>query len=349
MKTSRIENKHEGDKRGLVVLILLLCIAGFLRMWNLGVASFWVDEVNTVFAADSWVKSGELTLPSGSVYGRARIHTYIVSLFYRLLGVSETTSRLPSALFGVLSIVVVYLLAKRVFDNRVALLSAFLMTFSHFEVGWSRVTRMYTLLQFLALCVVWCFFKGFENGGEGVIPSENQKIPFLSEARIFFHRFGISPVWVLVGLVLVGISALHVHLLTLFLLAGILVYVLFMAVVALLSEAGRKRFLNKYAVTSVLGVLGGVLLWAAVAGLRETARYFLSYTPPWAIGTSTAQRTLYLFEFLISPQRFPLAAFFFVGGIQMITRRQRLGWLFVWGFIVPLFLLTFMFTHRVPT
>ena len=68
-----------------IVLILFLLFGGFLRLWNLSVPSFWVDEVNTVFAADSLTKTGSPTLPSGMIYDRAFLHTYTVALFYHFL------------------------------------------------------------------------------------------------------------------------------------------------------------------------------------------------------------------------------------------------------------------------
>jgi len=335
----------------LFLLILFILVGGFLRSWNLGVASFWVDEVNTVFAAESLVETGRHTLPSGYGYVRAPLHTYIVAGFYYLFGVSEATSRLPSALFGLFSILLVYLLGRKVYNRRVGLLSAFFMTFSHFEVGWSRTTRMYTLLQFLTLLIIYCFIEGFEQTKQGKHSSRflGQKFSFFSRAVHFLKHYGLSPLWLVVCTFLIWVSAFRVHLLTLFLLGGIFVYLLSVALASLLVEKGSGRVMNKYLVSSFVAILVAVLAWIASPGLREMTNYFLSYTPSWAMDPSSAQRRFRLFEFLISPQRFPLAAFFFVGGIQMITRKQKLGWLFMWGFLVPLFLLTFVFTHRVST
>jgi hypothetical protein len=55
-----------------------------------------------------------------------------------------------------------------------------------------------------------------------------------------------------------------------------------------------------------------------------------------------------LFEFLISAQRFPLAAFFFLGLLAAAARGHRTGWLAACLFVIPLALLTLVFTHRVP-
>ena len=334
-----------------IVLILFLLFGGFLRLWNLSVPSFWVDEVNTVFAADSLTKTGSPTLPSGMIYDRAFLHTYTVALFYHFFGVSETTTRLPSAIFGLFSIIMAYFVGREIFSRKVGLLSAFFVTFSHFEVGWSRTARMYILLQFIVLFIVYCFVKGFENKKwerrKTQLPEE--RLTFFTKIGSFLKMNGLSIPWLLVCLILIWISTFYVHLLTLFLLFGILLYLFSMALVTLFREEGIRKILNKYVITSLFGVLVAIGMWIFLPKLREMTRYFLSYTPPWAAGPSSAQRKLRLFEFLISPDRFPFAAFFFLGGVQIITRRNKLGWILLWEFIAPLFLLTFIFTHRVPT
>jgi len=336
-------------KGGLLLLLVLLGSGGFLRLWNLGVPSFWVDEVNTVFAADSIIKTGSPTLPSGMVYDRALLHTYAVVPLYRFFGVSETTTRLPSAIFGLFSILMAYFLGREIFSHRVGMLSAFFVTFSHFEVGWSRTARMYTLLQFITLLIIYCFIKGFENEKQrrGSVGSSVYRFSFLAKIEKFLRQNGLSVPWLLVCFVLLWISTFYVHLLTLFLLVGILLYLFSMAWVT--SFKGARRFFNKYTMSFLLGVLTAVGMWIFLPGLREMTRYFLSYTPPWAVGSSTAQHKFFLFEFLISPERFPFATFFFLGGVQIITRENKLGWIPLWGFITPLFLQTFVFTHRVPT
>ena len=341
----------QNRKIDFVILFLFLLVGGFLRLWNLGVTSFWVDEVNTVFAADSIIKTGRPVLPSGMIYDRALLHTYTVVPFYHFFGVNETTTRLPSAIFGLFSILMAYLLGKEIFSRKVGLLSAFFVTFSHFEVGWSRTARMYILLQFITLLIVYCFVKGFENKEleRREAYFSKGKLSFFGKVNVFFKINGLSMPWLLVCLGLIWISTFYVHLLTVFLLFGILVYLFTMALVALFKGKGIRKILNKYAVTFLFGIIVAIGLWIFLPKLREMTRYFLSYTPPWAAGPSSAQRKLRLFEFLISPDRFPFAAFFFIGSIQIITRKNKLSWILLWGFVVPLFLLTFIFTHRVPT
>jgi hypothetical protein len=121
-----------------------------------------------------------------------------------------------------------------------------------------------------------------------------------------------------------------------------------MAIMRFSQDHGFRRFSNKYAIFAG----AGILIIAAAAFIpyaRGAASFFLSYTPAWASGMSSAQSRMVLFDFLVSAQRFPLAALFFIGGIQLVSRREKLGWIPFWVFLFPVFILSFVFTHRVPT
>jgi len=132
----RSSHMNPMNKITTVLILGLLVLAGTgVRVLNLDRASFWVDEVNTVFTAKSLNETGVDTLPSGAIYGRARIYTAIVAASFKLFGVSEFSARMPSVLFGVLSILLAYGLVRIWFDPKTALFTAFFMAFSHFEVG----------------------------------------------------------------------------------------------------------------------------------------------------------------------------------------------------------------------
>ena len=316
-------------------LFLLLLAGGFLRVWNLGVPSFWVDEVNTVYSAQNYLEKGKMELPSGMKYERAKLHTYAVAAVYRYLGISEWTSRLPSVLFGIMSILIVYLLGYHMGGIHVGLMAAFLMAFSHFEVGWSRVTRMYPLLQLLTLLSSYAFIKGFEK-------------PFGKE-RLSALSWISGLVWLIIFGILIIITAFMVHYLALFIPVAIAGYLFCGSLFILFKPSGYHRLLNKYNIGISVVLLGIMGIWFLYPELISKARFFLAYTPSWAEGPSTAQNKMYLFDFLISNARFPLATFFFVGAAQSIVRRQLKGWVYLWLFIAPLFLLSFVFTHRAPT
>jgi 4-amino-4-deoxy-L-arabinose transferase-like glycosyltransferase len=344
MKTSKTLEKYVP----ILLLIGFLSAGSWLRLWNLGATSFWVDEVNTYYSAKSWNETGKDLFPSGRENGRAQIYTAVTAAGFRLFGMNETTTRLPAAFFGVCSILFSYLMAKKLFDRKVGLLTAFFVAFCHFEVGWSRTARMYTFLQVLTLFLSYAFIKGFE--GETI--SSNHDASSRSvfyRLRMLFRCQGISWPWLLAfGLVLL-ITFYRVHPLIVFLFAGIFFYLASMTLIGFIFERNRQRFVNKYSVTTLAGLVAGLAVVVLLPGIQSMIQYYLFYTPPWALGESSAQTRTILLDFLMSEQRFPIGVLFVIGTLMLITRKHRLGWLVWCLFTSVLALLTLVFTHRVPT
>jgi hypothetical protein len=210
---------------------------------------------------------------------------------------------------------------------------------------------MYTLLQFLSLLIFYLFILGFERESQwGNIQGSLKEKPFsLLKFKRFFLRHRLSPFWLVLCLFLIWLNAFQVHLLGVFILGGLFVYLFFKACILAVTEIVQGSFLNKYSVLTVCAVVIATAGWFLVPSIRDQSHHFLSYTPPWAEAGSSAHNRMVLFEYLLSPYRFPFAAFFFIGGVQLISRRERLGWIPAFGFLFPLFCLTFVFTHRVPT
>lgn len=334
----------------IIPLIILLLIAGFLRFWNLANRSLWVDEVNTVFAAKSELEMGEPLHPSGIKYGITPLFTKSVAFVYDLLQVDEGSSRIPAAIFGIIAIILTFYCAKQVFNKWVGLCAVFLMTFSHFEIGWSRVARPYTLLQVFTLLIVILFIKAFENQEHIQINLNDviNKPTVFHKIKHFLNHKNISPFWVIPFIAVLGYSFFKVNDLTIFVAGGFLGYFLFMSFIGFYWKKRYKKIINKYTVLSTLVIIGALIYFIVSQNLQKDISFYLGYTPPWAVESSMARNSQYLFNFLMSSLRFPLAVFFFIGCIHLMSRRNRLGWILFWVFVIPLFLLSFIFTHRAP-
>lgn len=327
---------NKAQKTLFWTLFVFILLAGiFLRFWNLGKASFWVDEVNTFYTATSFNEVGKMLMPSGMVNERAPLYTLITALSLRLFGMDEVATRIPSAVFGLFSILLTYFITIRLFKSRaMGLLSAFLVSFSHFEIGWSRVARMYTLLQTLTLFLIYIFLLGFERD------TLLKKPPTHS----WILRNGISWVWLLIFAIVLWITFYYVHFLAVFLLAGIGIYLF---VLAIINFCFSEKKINKY--TIALGIGFFIALVALfISPIRDMVHYYLSYTPSWATKDSSALNRTVLLDFLISAQRFPLAGFFFLGLVSTIVHRHRFSLYLACLFGTPFLLLSLVFTHRVP-
>ena len=77
---------------------------------------------------------------------------YIVMLGWtKWFGSSIFSLRLPSLLFGIASILLIYVLARYTEDALTALLAAAMLAVNGFHLYWSQIARMYSMACFLGL------------------------------------------------------------------------------------------------------------------------------------------------------------------------------------------------------
>lgn len=152
-------------KRGVwLTLAILIGLGAFLRLYHLGVASLWIDEITFLSESD----------PDTSVFAAAKrmYSTYhwqhqpalprvVELLFLRTarsagLPMNEAVYRLPAALMGIASIPVLFLIGRHLFNERVGLIAAFLLSISFFHIYYSREAYNYSPFLFCALAS-WYF------------------------------------------------------------------------------------------------------------------------------------------------------------------------------------------------
>jgi len=144
------------------VLLGILLIGGFLRLWNLGMLGLWADEGIVYIATKNILLSGIPYLETGLFYSRDYPHLYITAASLTIIGKSEFALRLPSAISGVFLIFVIYFLTKKVLVNKqTALLSAGIIATHPWMVEYSRVGRSYIMLAFLLYFSLFYFYKAY--------------------------------------------------------------------------------------------------------------------------------------------------------------------------------------------
>ncbi len=143
-------------------IIVFLSIIGFiLRITNLSAPSLWVDEYMHVTRAKDYIEGLSSIYLAGSD-NNGLLLTYTIALFFKLFSVDPFWARFPSVLFGAGSIYMVYLLGRKLYNNYVGLIAAFLNTFSLFLIYWSRLSRNYTIFEFSFLLLILVLFNLFE-------------------------------------------------------------------------------------------------------------------------------------------------------------------------------------------
>jgi mannosyltransferase len=152
------------ERRGLVRwgVVGLVLLSFLLRVYNLGAQEFWFDEALTAYVSGlgwedtiAYLRSAPFEHPP----------LYFLSLYpwQVLTGTSEFAFRFYSVFWGVLLVALVYVLVRRLADERLALLSALFATLSPFIISYSQEARMYTLLPCVAALALLSFWNAMER------------------------------------------------------------------------------------------------------------------------------------------------------------------------------------------
>ncbi len=319
-----------------VILIFILMSGLALRVINVGQMSFWVDELNHVYAAKGLLEKSSTQLPSGLYYRRALLYTTLVAASFQLFGDGEAQARLPSIIFGTVSIPLIFFLGLRWFSPWVGLLGAFLLAFFPPAVAWSRECRMYTMLQAISLVFLYVFYRGLEyenrQKGESFQYSKN------ASWYRFPSTWSIHWLYLLLACILL-IIAYHLQQVTSLIFFAVLAYNFTLFVGTFFQRPWNTGRLSKYGFF--------LLVMVSLAGLAMILfsvhiRFFrmMDRVPLWAKWRS--EDSLVYFHALGKS----LWPFFVVGGIGILRERWRPGIYLLIMFLVPFLMLSILFSWK---
>lgn len=146
------------------LLLFLLLLVAVVPLFSVGLSNhgLWTpDEPRVAEIGREMAVSGNWAVPSLNrkpFLEHPPLHYAAIALAIKGFGVSEWAARLPSAVFALAGIFVVFLLAIRQFGPRIGFISAFVLAtvFEYFRVGnWAVVDSALALSIFLALTCFW--------------------------------------------------------------------------------------------------------------------------------------------------------------------------------------------------
>ncbi len=156
-------------------LILILIIASILRIWNLNNVPphLTPDEAALGYNAYSILKTAKdehgqflpIVFKSFGDY-KPGLYIYAAVPFVATLGLNEWSVRLPSALFGVLIVYLVYLITKKLFESsnfKIENYAALVAACNPWLIYFSRGAWEVNLSLMLTLSGVYYFLKSFEK------------------------------------------------------------------------------------------------------------------------------------------------------------------------------------------
>ena len=137
------------------MILIIIFVALILRLVNLN-QSLWLDEaVQAITARQNFSYifqdiAGDFHPP---------LYHFLMHFWVRFFGNSEIAMRLPSVLFGVATVLVLYKYLSYVRLKTVAILTALFLATSPFHIYYSQEARMYSMACFFAALSMYFFMK----------------------------------------------------------------------------------------------------------------------------------------------------------------------------------------------
>ena len=152
----------------IILLAAIVCVAAAARLAWLESTPLWWDEFVTLGRAQlplgemwrslSFQGPSDSSLDSSPPLLHAILHGVLA-----LGGASETWVKLPSAVFGALTVLVLYPLGTRLFRGRAGLFASALLALSLYHVHYSREARPYSLYLLLSVLSLWLLLRALEK------------------------------------------------------------------------------------------------------------------------------------------------------------------------------------------
>lgn len=178
-------------------LLLILGLALVLRCVFLSKESLWLDEV------ESWWFASDLGRALTAERTNPPLYYTLLHFWIGWFGTSEAGLRSLSVVPGVLSVGLVYALAKKLLSRGIALGAALYQSISSFQIYYSQEARTFAWLVFFILAAGLALWNALEAA-----PGRRR--------FLYFSSYG-----------LLGATALYSHFITVFFLAGFGLFMLF--------------------------------------------------------------------------------------------------------------------------
>ncbi|MBX5458460.1 MAG: glycosyltransferase family 39 protein [Thermogemmatispora sp.] len=140
-----------------VTILPLMVVAVPLSSYQLSYEPYWQDELSSYYAAHGILATGWPLFPSGFLYTKAELYSYLLAAWSLLFGDHPEITRAISVGEYLLCLPLLYLAGCYFFSRRVSLLATAMLACSPLAWVWSRQMRMYQQAQLLTLLTLLLF------------------------------------------------------------------------------------------------------------------------------------------------------------------------------------------------
>jgi mannosyltransferase len=234
-----------------LALIALLMLAFALRVYRLDAQSLWYDEAVTAHVVGQGIP--ELTRWTADDI-QPPLYYYLVAVWTGAAGRGEWALRTPSACFGVLTVALLWALARRLFRSDTAgLVAALLTALSPLYVYFAQEARMYAQLTFLGSFAGYALLRATADRAPRTTGRDE-----CTAGRSLPPVFGASTLRWWLGFVFSSVAALYTHYFAIFMLLAYSVCMLAASTSSLVRGKPRRSAMSR------LAAFGGALCASAV-------------------------------------------------------------------------------------
>lgn len=155
-------------KKVYILLIAIVILAAMLRLYKIDSSppSLSWDEAAVgynAFTIANWGRDeyGNAFPAFFKSFGDDKhpVHIYSTALSVKLLGLSEFSTRFPSALFGVFNVILIFFLAKLMFDSKaLGVIASFFLAISPYSIHFSRFNHEANFALFFYMLGLTLFY-----------------------------------------------------------------------------------------------------------------------------------------------------------------------------------------------
>lgn len=158
--------------------------------------SFWADEAYLAGISSGLIQNTLSINEAFAALNYQKLYILFVAISFKIFGVSEISARIPSLIFFLLGIVIIFLLAKKISNTFGAILSTFIYAFSHLNLAYATQAKPYSLLETITLSVIFLLLCISKEKNKMKLISAHLVILLLLTVATLSHTIGIL-IWVI--------------------------------------------------------------------------------------------------------------------------------------------------------
>jgi hypothetical protein len=169
---------------GFLFIAAIIALSVFFRMYHIATNDMWVDEANTVLNAEKDLSG---IISSVRPDGSPPLYHFMLHYWMAFFGQTETAVRSLSALFGVLLVVSLFFVGRKLFSLRTGVYAALISAMAPIQIMYSQQVRMYSLLPLTSLVSMYFLVRYIQDG------TVNQIFWYAvsTVACMFTHHYGL--------------------------------------------------------------------------------------------------------------------------------------------------------------